>query len=124
METQQQEPTTGANVVSETSILPTGQQVTVELPLVAAQPGIWVADQISPYGNHILNGRSALIKADDRAPFSNAHALLSEANRIRDGVADEVGGHVLVVGTGLLVHGILGLGCRALAPPRGDRMRW
>lgn len=51
METQQQEPTTGANVVSETSILPTGQQVTVELPLVAAQPGIWVADQISPYGN-------------------------------------------------------------------------
>lgn len=37
--------------MSETSILPTGQQVTVELPLVAAQPGIWVADQISPYGN-------------------------------------------------------------------------
>ncbi|HGM5490320.1 TPA: enterobactin synthase subunit F [Serratia fonticola] len=38
--------------MSETSILPTGQQaVTAELPLVAAQPGIWVADQISPYGN-------------------------------------------------------------------------
>ncbi|AJW28917.1 enterobactin synthase subunit F [Chania multitudinisentens RB-25] len=37
--------------MSETSILPTEQQVIVELPLVAAQPGIWVADQISPYGN-------------------------------------------------------------------------
>lgn len=37
--------------MSETSILVTGQQVIVELPLVAAQPGIWVADQISPYGN-------------------------------------------------------------------------
>ena len=37
--------------MSETSILPTEQPVAVELPLVAAQPGIWVADQISPYGN-------------------------------------------------------------------------
>jgi len=37
--------------VSETSILPGEPQVIVELPLVAAQPGIWVADQLSPYGN-------------------------------------------------------------------------
>lgn len=37
--------------MSETSILPSEQPVMVELPLVAAQPGIWVADQISPYGN-------------------------------------------------------------------------
>ncbi|WON75750.1 enterobactin synthase subunit F [Serratia sp. UGAL515B_01] len=37
--------------MSKTSILPTEQQAIIELPLVAAQPGIWVADQISPYGN-------------------------------------------------------------------------
>lgn len=37
--------------MSETSILPSEPQVMVELPLVAAQPGIWVADQISPHGN-------------------------------------------------------------------------
>lgn len=40
-------------------------------------------------GNHILNGKSALVKASDRKSLSDAHALLNEANRIRDGVADE-----------------------------------
>lgn len=39
-------------------------------------------------GDHILNGKSALIKAADRAQFANAYALLDEANRIRDGIAD------------------------------------
>ncbi len=37
--------------MSETSLLPGEQQVMVELPLVAAQPGIWVADHLSPHGN-------------------------------------------------------------------------
>lgn len=40
-------------------------------------------------GNTILNGKSALIKAADRAPFASAHDLLGEANRIRDGIAQE-----------------------------------
>lgn len=35
----------------ENAILPAGQAAADELPLVAAQPGIWVADQLSPHGN-------------------------------------------------------------------------
>ena len=40
-------------------------------------------------GNHILNGKSALVKASDRTPFANAYALLDEANHIRDGIAED-----------------------------------
>lgn len=50
---QKQKPlsTTGAIAVSDITVISTEQQVAVELPLVAAQPGIWVADQISPHAN-------------------------------------------------------------------------
>lgn len=37
--------------MSETSTLPADHALCVDMPLVAAQPGIWVADQISPHGN-------------------------------------------------------------------------
>ncbi|SQI44249.1 Enterobactin synthase component F [Serratia plymuthica] len=37
--------------MSDPILLPTEARPATELPLVAAQPGIWVADQISPYAN-------------------------------------------------------------------------
>lgn len=37
--------------MSDPILLSTEEQSATELPLVAAQPGIWVADQISPYAN-------------------------------------------------------------------------
>jgi len=37
--------------VSETSLLPAAAQTASALALVAAQPGIWMADQLSPHGN-------------------------------------------------------------------------
>ncbi len=39
-------------------------------------------------GDHILNGRSALIKASDRAAFAEAHALLAETSRIKGDMLD------------------------------------
>jgi len=37
--------------LSDPNLLPTERPFATELPLVAAQPGIWVADQISPHAN-------------------------------------------------------------------------
>lgn len=39
-------------------------------------------------GDHILNGRSALIKASDRVAFAQAHALLAETSRIKGDMLD------------------------------------
>ena len=40
-------------------------------------------------GNHILSGKSALIKSDQREQFSNTYDLLNAANKIRDASAEE-----------------------------------
>ncbi len=37
--------------MSDTSVLPVASQTDCAMPLVAAQPGIWMADQLSPHGN-------------------------------------------------------------------------
>jgi enterobactin synthetase component F len=44
-------PITGVSTLSDRNLLPTERPFATELPLVAAQPGIWVADQISPHAN-------------------------------------------------------------------------
>ena len=44
-------PKTGVSTLSDSTLLSAEQQLATELPLVAAQPGIWVADQISPHAN-------------------------------------------------------------------------
>jgi enterobactin synthetase component F len=44
-------PITGVSTLSDPNLLPTERPFATELPLVAAQPGIWVADQISPHAN-------------------------------------------------------------------------
>lgn len=40
-------------------------------------------------GNHILSGKSALIKSHQREQFSNAYDLLNAANNIRDASAEQ-----------------------------------
>ena len=39
-------------------------------------------------GDHILNGKSALIKAKDRAAFSDVRALLEDAARVKSDILD------------------------------------
>ena len=40
-------------------------------------------------GSHILNGKSALVKASDRASFANVYTLLDEAHHIRNNIAQD-----------------------------------
>ncbi|SQJ14175.1 Enterobactin synthase component F [Serratia rubidaea] len=71
--------------MSENSNLAADYQACPEMPLVAAQPGIWVADQISPHGNayavaHYIELNGAL----DKECLLRAIGLgLSEADTLR-----------------------------------------
>lgn len=81
--------------MSETSTLPAAAQAASALALVAAQPGIWMADQLSPHGNaftvaHYLEINGPL----DLACMTQAIVLgLNEADTVsmrfeeRDGIA-------------------------------------